>query len=31
MTEKKRLTIIQINDVHGHIKPHNEAFLRLMV
>ena len=26
MTEKKRLTIIQINDVHGHVKPHNEAF-----
>lgn len=24
--ESKKLTIIQINDVHGHIEPHNEIF-----
>lgn len=24
--EIKKLTIIQINDVHGHIEPHNEVF-----
>ena len=24
--EVKKLTIIQINDVHGHVEPHNEVF-----